>query len=55
MTQIYDRIGEGYVDTRIPDGRIAQHVTRALGDARSLANVGAGAGAYEPAGLRVWP
>jgi SAM-dependent methyltransferase len=45
---IYDRIGTGYTGTRRPDSRIARTINEALGDARTLVNVGAGAGAYEP-------
>lgn len=44
----YDRIGEGYALTRREDPRIAAAIRRALGDARSVVNVGAGAGSYEP-------
>ena len=50
---VYDRIGRGYVVTRRPDRRIAAAVRAALGDAASVVNVGAGAGSYEPADLRV--
>ena len=45
---IYDRIGVGYSRYRRPDSRIAAQITRALGSARSVLNVGAGAGSYEP-------
>jgi SAM-dependent methyltransferase len=45
---IYDRIGRGYSQRRRPDPRIVDGITRALGDARTVANVGAGAGSYEP-------
>jgi SAM-dependent methyltransferase len=44
----YDRIGSTYAKTRRPDPRIARLIADALGDARSVVNVGAGAGAYEP-------
>jgi SAM-dependent methyltransferase len=44
----YDQIGLGYTATRRPDPRIASRIHEALGDARSIVNVGAGAGAYEP-------
>jgi hypothetical protein len=50
---VYDRIGSGYTGTRRPDPRIAAAIGTALGDARTLVNVGAGAGAYEPRGRRV--
>ena len=45
---IYDAIGSTYATTRRPDRRIAAHITAALADARSVINVGAGAGSYEP-------
>ncbi|MFZ1153623.1 MAG: class I SAM-dependent methyltransferase, partial [Solirubrobacteraceae bacterium] len=51
----YDRIGLGYTATRRPDPRIATQIREALGDARSIANVGAGAGAYEPCDREVLP
>jgi SAM-dependent methyltransferase len=44
----YDSIGHGYRCTRREDPRIAARVRRALGDARTVVNVGAGAGSYEP-------
>jgi SAM-dependent methyltransferase len=44
----YDRIGGTYAATRRPDPRIAARLGAALGDARTVVNVGAGAGAYEP-------
>lgn len=44
----YDRIGAGYGRQRRADPRIAARIERALGDARSVVNVGAGAGSYEP-------
>jgi SAM-dependent methyltransferase len=44
----YDRIGAGYTGTRGEDPRIAGAVREALGDARSVLNVGAGTGSYEP-------
>jgi SAM-dependent methyltransferase len=49
----YDAIGEGYARVRSPDDRIADHIRRALGDVRSVVNVGAGAGSYEPRDLEV--
>jgi SAM-dependent methyltransferase len=45
---LYERIGGGYARTRRADPRIARAVHGALGDARSVLNVGAGAGSYEP-------
>lgn len=53
MAQLYDRIGIGYRALRVPDPRIAAAIEAALGDATSLANVGAGAGSYEPRDRRV--
>jgi SAM-dependent methyltransferase len=43
----YDASRAAYTVTRRPDPRIAAAIERALGDARSVANVGAGAGSYE--------
>src|ERR671936_1384212 len=45
---VYDEIGLTYASTRRPDPRIAAAILDALGDARSVVNVGAGTGAYEP-------
>lgn len=44
----YDQIGAGYATTRREDPRIAARIHAALGDARTVVNVGAGAGSYEP-------
>jgi SAM-dependent methyltransferase len=44
----YDRIGVGYGEHRRGDPRIAARIEAALGDARTVINVGAGAGSYEP-------
>jgi SAM-dependent methyltransferase len=44
----YDTIGLGYARTRRADGRLGAVIGRALGDARTVVNVGAGAGSYEP-------
>ncbi|HTL41122.1 MAG TPA: class I SAM-dependent methyltransferase [Pseudolysinimonas sp.] len=44
----YGRLGPGYAAIRQPDPRIEAIVWQALGDARSVINVGAGAGSYEP-------
>ncbi|HET9269794.1 MAG TPA: methyltransferase domain-containing protein [Vicinamibacterales bacterium] len=50
MTQaLYDQIGATYTSTRRPDPRIAAAIRRGLGQAVRVVNVGAGAGAYEPA------
>jgi len=48
VPQLYDKIGVGYNARRRPDPRIAASILDALGDARSVVNVGAGAGSYEP-------
>ena len=53
MATAYDQIGRGYTLTRQPDPRIAAMIIEALGDARSVVNVGAGAGSYEPTQLAV--
>lgn len=45
---LYDRIGGGYGRYRRPDPRIAERIRQALGGARTVVNVGAGAGSYEP-------
>lgn len=44
----YDEIGLNYSDFRQADPRIEARIWAALGDARSVVNVGAGAGSYEP-------
>jgi SAM-dependent methyltransferase len=44
----YDTHGHGYARRRRPDPRIAALIHTALGDARTVLNVGAGAGSYEP-------
>jgi hypothetical protein len=44
----YEVHGAGYTGRRQPDPRIAALVHAALGDARTVINVGAGAGSYEP-------
>lgn len=48
MSQLYDAIGVGYQERRRPDPRLAAAIGRALGDAPTVVNVGAGAGSYEP-------
>lgn len=47
---LYDSIGRTYADYRRPEPRIAAAINRALGDAASVINVGAGTGSYEPPG-----
>ena len=49
----YDRIGVGYTEWRRADPRIERRIHAALGDARSVVNIGAGPGSYEPRGRRV--
>src|SRR5438445_12797680 len=46
--QLYDEIGATYAVTRRTEPRIAAQVWAALGDARTVLNVGAGTGNYEP-------
>jgi SAM-dependent methyltransferase len=48
-TTRYDRIGRSYTQTRRTEPRIQVRIDAALGDARRIVNVGAGAGSYEPA------
>jgi SAM-dependent methyltransferase len=50
---VYDRIGGGYTGGRREQPRIAARLARALGDADSVVNVGAGTGSYEPVDRRV--
>jgi SAM-dependent methyltransferase len=45
---LYDTIGTTYTATRRTEPRIAEQVWAALGDARTVLNVGAGTGSYEP-------
>lgn len=44
----YDDLGAGYARERRADPRVASYVTAALGTARTVVNVGAGTGNYEP-------
>jgi SAM-dependent methyltransferase len=46
--QLYDAIGATYAVTRRTEPRIAARIWAALGDARTVLNVGAGTGSYEP-------
>src|SRR5262245_64115599 len=46
--QLYDAIGATYTVTRRTEPRIAAQLWAALGDARTVLNVGAGTGSYEP-------
>jgi SAM-dependent methyltransferase len=49
----YEKGGSGYALQRRTDPRIASLIRNALGPARSVINVGAGAGSYEPDDLDV--
>jgi SAM-dependent methyltransferase len=51
--QLYDTIGATYTVTRRTEPRIAAQVWAALGDARTVLNVGAGTGSYEPSDRHV--
>ncbi|HEV7773882.1 MAG TPA: class I SAM-dependent methyltransferase [Conexibacter sp.] len=53
MRALYDQIGSGYALRRNPDPTIAAAIDAALGDARSVLNVGAGTGSYEPVNREV--
>ena len=50
---IYDRIGVDYSNLRKADPRIAAQIHAALGDAKTVLNVGAGTGNYEPTDRQV--
>jgi SAM-dependent methyltransferase len=50
---LYDTIGTTYTATRRTEPRIAAQVWAALDDARTVLNVGAGTGSYEPTGRDV--
>lgn len=45
---LYDQIGDGYAITRQEDARYRTRIHAALGASRTVVNVGAGAGSYEP-------
>jgi SAM-dependent methyltransferase len=51
--QLYDTIGATYTVTRRTEPRIAAQIWAALGDARTVLNVGAGTGSYEPSDREV--
>lgn len=53
MATLYDTIGLNYANLRHPDPRIAARIAEALGNARTVLNVGAGAGSYEPTGRQI--
>jgi SAM-dependent methyltransferase len=44
----YDQLGTAYSKTRREDPRLATQIHAALGNARTVVNVGAGTGSYEP-------
>ena len=48
MSNWYDKIGKGYTNLRVPDRRIASLIHDALGNVKTIANIGAGTGSYEP-------
>lgn len=49
----YDVIGHRYATTRREDPRLRDRIFSALAESRSVANVGAGTGSYEPCDRRV--
>src|SRR6266516_5812609 len=51
--KLYDTIGATYTVTRRTEPRIAARIWAALADARTVLNVGAGTGSYEPPGRDV--
>jgi SAM-dependent methyltransferase len=51
--QLFDTVGAAYTVTRRTEPRIAARIWAALGDARTVLNVGAGTGSYEPPGRDV--
>lgn len=53
MTARYDSIGAGYAIKRREDLALRARIHSALGEASTVANVGAGTGSYEPADRRV--
>ncbi|HEY0116066.1 MAG TPA: class I SAM-dependent methyltransferase [Allosphingosinicella sp.] len=53
MASRYDTIGVNYSNLRKPDPRIEALIGRALGSARTVLNVGAGTGSYEPGDRKV--
>jgi SAM-dependent methyltransferase len=54
MAPLYDRIGRTYTTTRVSDPHLDAAIRAAIGqDVRTVVNVGAGTGAYEPLDLDV--
>ncbi|MEM7455721.1 MAG: class I SAM-dependent methyltransferase [Planctomycetota bacterium] len=50
---IYDSIGDGYGSNRVADPRIYAVIRSALEGCRTVVNIGAGVGSYEPEDLQV--
>jgi len=48
VAALYDTIGQDYRRYRQPDPRIRDAIVHRLGDARTVVNIGAGTGSYEP-------
>jgi SAM-dependent methyltransferase len=48
VSALYDTIGRSYAATRGEDPRLRARIHAALGNARTVLNVGAGTGSYEP-------
>jgi SAM-dependent methyltransferase len=48
MRSLYDTIGSRYSEYRRPDARIAAAIFTQIGQRKSIVNLGAGVGAYEP-------
>lgn len=48
MEILYDTIGGGYAELRLPDPGIEKAIRQALGNVATIVNVGAGCGSYEP-------
>ena len=49
----YDKLGLEYSIKRKPDPRIAQYILEAVNQSRSIVNVGAGTGSYEPSHMPI--
>ncbi|NOX39172.1 MAG: class I SAM-dependent methyltransferase [Alphaproteobacteria bacterium] len=53
MSALYDTIGLNYASGRRTDPRIAKEIHAHLGRAKTVLNVGAGSGSYEPTHLKI--
>lgn len=53
MEALYDSIGSNYAKLRKPDQRIAAAIEHKLNDAKTILNIGAGTGSYEPTNREV--